>query len=48
MVILGLAFGMYAAGLSSKVGPLSLPFLQLSEDGSYEEGLTHPSALQVT
>lgn len=34
VVILGLAFGMYAAGLSSKVDLLSLPFLQLSEDDS--------------
>lgn len=48
VIILGLAFGKHTAGLSSNLGWLSLPFLQLSRDGSQEEGLTHPCALQVT
>lgn len=34
VIILGLAFGMYAAGLSSNLGPLSLPFLHLFRDDS--------------
>lgn len=33
VVILGLAFGMCAAGPSSNLGLLSLPFLRLSRDG---------------